>query len=75
MRLAERIFAPHYAAPMPRAVVANAPLTASRNGEEIGRVSIGETFEVLEITAAHAWGVAQPSGRVGYLFLAALAGA
>lgn len=71
--MASTIFAPHYAAPMPRVVAADAALSASRDGEEVARVTAGDTFEVLEITAAHAWGVAQPSGRVGYIPLAALA--
>ena len=75
MRLADTIFAPHYAAPMARAVVADAALTERKQGEEIGRVAVGDTFEVLEITAEHAWGVARPSGLVGFVALTALAAA
>ena len=73
--MADTVFAPHYAAPMPRTVVAAADLTASKQGEAVGTVEPGQTFEVLEITAEHAWGIAQPSGRVGYVPLAALAAA
>ncbi len=60
---------------MPRAVLADTMLTATKGGEAIVPVTAGETFEVLEITADHAWGVVQASGRVGYLPLSALAAA
>ena len=75
MRLADTIFAPHYAAPIDRAVIADAAFTDTKNGDEVGRVAAGDTFEVLEITAEHAWGVARPSGLVGYIALSALAAA
>lgn len=58
---------------MPRILSVDAPLTATRDGEAIGKVAAGDTFEVLEMTGAHAWGVAQPSGLVGYIALSALA--
>ena len=60
---------------MPRIVASAAALTATKGGEQTGSIAAGETFEVLEITAAHAWGVVQASGRVGYIPLSALAAA
>ena len=71
MRVADQVFAPHYAAPMAHAVVADAPLLATRGGEAIGTVDAGQTFEALEITADHAWGVAA-DGTVGFVALSAL---
>lgn len=50
-------------------------LTATKGGEPTGSIAAGETFEVLEITAAHAWGVVQKNGQVGYIPLSALAAA
>lgn len=75
MRLADRIFAPHYAAPMPRTLASDATLTATKNGDAIGKLAKGETFEVLEITAEHAWGVQPATALVGYIPLSALAAA
>ena len=75
VRLAERIFAPHYAAPLPRRLISDTSVTATRDGEAIGRVAKGDVFEVLEFTAAHAWGVVEKSGLVGFVPLAALASA
>lgn len=72
VRLADRIFAPHYAAHLAREVVAASTLTGERNGAAVGQVAPGACFEVLEMTAAHAWGVVRDSGLVGYLPLAAL---
>lgn len=60
---------------MARIVASDAALTDRKQGEEVGRVAAGDTFEVLEITAEHAWGVARPSGLVGYIALSALAAA
>lgn len=73
MRVADRIFAPHYAAPLPRTIAIPATLTATKDGETAGELAAGDVFEVLEITADHAWGVAQASGRVGFVALSALA--
>lgn len=57
---------------MERTVATSASLTAVKNGEEVGGLAAGDTFEVLEITSDHAWGVARPSGLVGYVALSAL---
>lgn len=72
-RLAERVFAPHYAVPQPCGVVVAAPLFAeARPGAEpLSEVLPGETFEVLEQGAGRAWGIAA-DGAVGYVTIDAL---
>ena len=74
VRLADRVFAPHYAAPMPRTLAAAAELrsSASPDSEVLARLEAGEVFEVLELAGNHAWGVAPQAGVVGYLPAAAL---
>ena len=71
MRLADRVFAPHYAAPMPCLLVQAAPLLRDKAGDVAGQLAEGERFEVLEVSGAHAWGVAQ-DGTVGYVDRGAL---
>lgn len=68
VRLAEYVFAPHYAAPLPYRT--NAPVTL-REGRPIGSAVLaelrsGETFEVLELAGGNAWGIAPNLGLVGY---------
>lgn len=69
VRLAERVFAPHYAAPLPRILAravtlrSAAPLAA----EPLAQLSAGDAFEVLELAGSHAWGVAPGARLVGYI--------
>lgn len=74
VRLAEHVFAPHYAAPLLRRVIADTSLRATRAVDSAELVSLvtGEPFELLDLTGETAWGVAPGSGRVGYLDAAAL---
>ena len=73
IRLADRFFAPHYAAPLCHAVVAPVTLSAARDGcEPIAELSPGDAFEALEILRDAAWGIARPAGLVGYVALSAL---
>lgn len=75
IRLADRIFAPHYAAPMPRRLAAATPLvSAPQGGDLLAELAAGTTFEVLELAGDHAWGVAPANGLVGYIAAAALEG-
>lgn len=68
IRLADRVFAPHYAAPLPRKVARPAPLTTGGDEEDVlAALAAGERFEVLEIAGGKAWGVAAARGLVGYL--------
>jgi hypothetical protein len=75
IRLADRIFAPHYAAPMPRTLDRDAVLRsgAPAEAEPMATLAAGETFEVLELSGDHAWGVAPAHGLVGYIDAATLA--
>jgi hypothetical protein len=54
IRLADRVFAPHYASPMPRALARAVALRAG-------------PFEVLELAGINAWGVAATPRLVGYI--------
>lgn len=69
VRLADRVFAPHYAAPMPRLLVSDAALRAARvrDSEVIATLHSGDIFEVLELSGGVAWGVAPGAGLVGYV--------
>ena len=73
VRLAEQVFAPHYAAPLKARVLADIALFADRNlGEHLGELARGEVFEVLELAGKHAWGLAVATGLVGYVDRTAL---
>ena len=77
VRLADRVFAPHYAAPMLRQLAVPAELRSAASGdsEVVATLSAGDDFEILEFAGNHAWGVAPGIGLVGYIPAAALAGA
>ena len=74
MRLAERVFAPHYAAPMPCELHAAAELRSAPAGDAdiLAGLSPGDAFEVLELAGGNAWGVAPRVGLVGYICASAL---
>jgi hypothetical protein len=74
VRLADRVFAPHYAAPMARTLSLDTPLRAAsaRDSEMLASLSTGDIFEVLELAGGNAWGVARGPGLVGYIDAAAL---
>jgi hypothetical protein len=69
IRLAEYVFAPHYAAPLTRAVARTATLHLGRDpqSEILATLTPGDAFEVLEFAGDLAWGVAPNSKLVGYL--------
>lgn len=75
MRLAERVFAPHYAAPMPRVIAHSIALRAApaADSETLAELKAGEPFEVLELAGNNAWGVAPGAGLVGYILANSLA--
>lgn len=68
------MFAPHYAAPMPRrlASAVSLRLGAAADSEVIGALQPGDIFEVLELAGANAWGTAAGTGQVGYILASAL---
>ncbi len=73
IRLAGRVFAPHFAAPMPCRIAHAAMLRSARDGGEVvAELQPGELFEVLEFAGDHAWGRAPDRALVGYLDRAAL---
>jgi hypothetical protein len=68
VRLAEQVFAPHYAAPMAAVAVRDATLYADRSlSEPLAAIAAGEAFEVLELAGRHAWGRAISQNAVGYV--------
>lgn len=72
VRLADRVFAPHYAEPMTCIVLREATLRGRANGETLATLQKGDRFELLELVGATAWGIAPAAGRVGYCDRAAL---
>lgn len=73
--LAGKVFVPHYAVPMPRAVIAaGASLNATgrADGEALGNLTGGTLFNVLDIAGGWAWGQVGDEGLVGYLPIDAL---
>ena len=66
IRLAEQVFAPHYAQAIDCRVCAATRLCATADGEELATLAPGETFELLELAGDHGWGTAPAHGLVGY---------
>jgi len=69
IRLAEYVFAPHYAAPMPCTVTRAVALHAqsSLQSETIAELQAGEPFECLEVLREVAWGVSPDRRLAGYV--------
>ena len=74
VRLADRVFAPHYAAPMPRRIVAEVVLYGADCADApiLTTVQPGDIFEVLDLAGGKAWGIAVAQNLVGYIDAAAL---
>lgn len=72
VRLADRVFAPHYAEAVPRTLARAAALLAD-DREAVAALDAGERFEVLELAGGSAWGIASARGLVGYVDEGALA--
>lgn len=73
-RLADRVFAPHYAMPVSRTLLTPATLRAGRDADAdaLAELASGDAFELLDVTGDAAWGIAAGRGLVGYLPAAAL---
>lgn len=70
--LAGKYFVPHYAVPQPRTVLPGGArlLTGTEAGaEELCTLMEGDSFEVLDIAGAFAWGCLSLDGPVGYVHL------
>ena len=74
LRLADRVFAPHYAAPMPVVLAHNVDLreAADAASATMAQLKSGDHFEVLELAGNNAWGMAPALGLVGYILAAAI---
>jgi hypothetical protein len=75
IRLAGKVFVPHYVVPMAHAVAAGGTplLKAGRpDAESIAQVDGGAVFNVLDAAGAWAWGQVGEDGLVGYVALTAL---
>lgn len=71
IKLAGLYFVPHYAAPLPRVLKANAVLRSAgrADGNAIMDLPVDQTFNVLDIAGAWAWGQLGEDGPVGYVAL------
>ncbi|WP_374130518.1 SH3 domain-containing protein [Sphingomonas sp. 28-62-20] len=69
VRLADHVFAPHYAAPMAMTVKRPGFLraTSDKNGETLAEIMPGAVFEALDFAGDSAWGIAVDLGLVGYV--------
>ena len=74
IRLAGKVFVPHYAAPMAHALAEPAALlSAPRADAEVREEApAGAPFNVLDIAGKWAWGQIGEDGCVGYLPVASL---
>jgi hypothetical protein len=69
VRLADRVFAPHYAAPVARVVVRGVGLRQARGTDApvIATMAPGDGFELLDLVGDDAWGIATAETLVGYV--------
>ncbi|MDQ2879178.1 MAG: SH3 domain-containing protein [Pseudomonadota bacterium] len=69
IRLADRVFAPHYAAARLATATRAVSLRGASAGDAaiVGQLEIGDSFEALEFAGANAWGIAPRLGLVGYV--------
>lgn len=70
--LAGKYFVPHYAVPQPRSVMPGGAALLDSTGEkaeELCTLMEGDSFEVLDIAGAWAWGCLSLEGPVGYVHL------
>ena len=79
VRLADQVFAPHYAAPVARVIARDAALRQDREAGSavLATLAAGSAFDLLDILGDDAWGIA-PAGSadgalVGYVDAAVLA--
>ena len=70
IRMAGKVFVPHYIVPMPRRVVAGGgALRQAAKGEVIATLAGGTAFAVLDISGGFAWGECGEGGAIGYISL------
>lgn len=73
--LAGKVFAPHYAVPMPMRVVAATSLLADMDAAAEVRADLteGTEFAALDIVGGYIWGYVADGGLVGFVAKDALA--
>ena len=71
VRLAGKVFVPHYAAPMPHELREDAELKQAprREATSLDSYSAGAQFDVLDMAGGWAWGQVGANGKVGYFRL------
>lgn len=69
VRLADRVFAPHYALGVARFATCTVAVRSTRDAgsDVLGMLGVGDVFEVLEFSSLQAWGTATALERVGYV--------
>ncbi|MFA5989388.1 MAG: SH3 domain-containing protein [Sphingomonas sp.] len=74
IRLAEFVFAPHYAAALAMRFTRTAELLELPKGDAclLAACQPGDRFDALDFAAGYAWGIATSVGLVGYVLLDAL---
>ena len=66
VRLADRLFAPHYVAAAARGAM-RATMVLDEQGAPVSELLQGENFEVLELAGGRAWGRCSIDGSVGFV--------
>ncbi|KQM77481.1 hypothetical protein ASE70_06145 [Sphingomonas sp. Leaf22] len=67
IRLADRVFAPHYAVPARRSIGGATAILGAPAGHVVSQALAGEPFDVLEFTSTHGWGRSPIDGSVGFV--------
>lgn len=74
VRLADKVFAPHYASAIVCSAVEATPILTARQADSavLSEILPGEGFEMLELATDYAWGICQADGTVGFVARGAL---
>ncbi len=67
LRLADRVFAPHYAEARMQTALAAGQILESPGGPAVSELLPGDAFDLLELSGGHAWGRSLTDGMVGYV--------
>ncbi|TPG21731.1 SH3 domain-containing protein [Sphingomonas koreensis] len=69
VRLADKVFAPHYVQPLAMTATVATPVlaTAAATADAVSQLEPGDIFDVLEIANTHSWGQCRADRMVGYV--------
>lgn len=67
LRLADRVFAPHYAEARTQTALGGGPLFDAPGGVPVSELLPGDAFDLLELSGGMAWGRSLSDGIVGYV--------